>query len=174
MLMQNLLQVGMVEGGCSVRIQKFSSDSKKINGVPTSINLDPKRVSKVSPNTAKESKKTNHIPIDKTKGCNESTFNNCKDVANIVYRKFITMEAIKESFGKLKNKSPGLDDLVKTNWKASTFSKLHKELVDQSYKPKPAKRIYIPKPNGGMRPISIASSKDKVVQGLLKKALEPS
>jgi retron-type reverse transcriptase len=84
------------------------------------------------------------------------------------------MEAIKESFGKLKNKSPGLDDLFKANWKESTFSKLHKELVDQSYKPKPAKRIYIPKPNGEMRPISIALSKDKVVQGLLKKALEAS
>jgi group II intron reverse transcriptase/maturase len=172
--MQNLHQVGMVKGGSSVGIRKFSSDSKKINSVPTSINLDPKRVPKVSPNTSKESKKTNHIPIDKTKGCNESTSNNCKDVAKIVYRKFITMKAIKESFGKLKNKSPGLDDLVKTNWKESTFSKLHKELVDQSYKPEPVKRIYIPKPNGGMRPISVASSKDKVVQGLLKKALEAS
>lgn len=91
MLMQNLHQIGMVKGGSSVGIRKFSSDSKKINSVPTSINLDPKRVPKVSPNTSKESKKTNHIPIDKTKGCNESTSNNCKDVAKIVYRKFITI-----------------------------------------------------------------------------------
>ena len=68
MLMQNLHQVGMVKGGCSVGIQTFSSDSKKINSVPTSINLDPKRVPKVSPNTSKELKKTNHIPIDKIKG----------------------------------------------------------------------------------------------------------
>jgi group II intron reverse transcriptase/maturase len=174
MLMQNLHKVGMVKGGCNVKIRKFSSDSKKINSVPISINLDPIRVPKVFLNTPKESKKTKHIPIVKTKGCNESTSNNCEDVAKIVYRNFITIEAIKESFGKLKNKSPGLDDLVKTNWKESTFLKLHKELVDQSYKPKPAKRIYIPKPNGGVRPISIASSKDKVVQGLLKKALEAS
>jgi hypothetical protein len=70
MLMQNLHQVGMVKGGCSVEIRKFSSDNKKINSVPTSINLDPKRVPKVSPNTSKESKKTNYISIDKTKGCN--------------------------------------------------------------------------------------------------------
>lgn len=115
MLMHNLLQVGMVKRGCSVRILKFSSDSKKINSVPTSIYLDPKRAPKVSPNTSKELKKTNCIPLNKTKGCNESTSNNCNDVAKIVYRKFITMEAIKESFGKLKNKSPGLDDLVKAN-----------------------------------------------------------
>ena len=52
--------------------------------------------------------------------------------------------------------------------------KLHKELVDQSYKPKPAKRTCIPKPNAGARLISIALSKDKLVQGLLKKALEAS
>lgn len=113
--MQNLLQVGTVKGGCSVRIRKFSSDSKKINSVPTSINLDPKRVTKISPNTSKESKKTNHIPINITEGCNESISYNCKDVAKIVYKKFITMKAIKESFGKLKNKSPGLDNLVKAN-----------------------------------------------------------
>jgi hypothetical protein len=115
MLMQNLLEVGTVKGGCSVRIRKFSSDSKKINSAPTSINLDPKRVTKVSLNTSKESKKTNHIPINITDGYNESTSYNGKDVAKIVYKKFITMEAIKESFGKLKNKSPGLDNLVKAN-----------------------------------------------------------
>lgn len=115
MLMQNLHKVGMVKGGCNVKIRKFSSDSKKTNSVPINIDLDPIRVPKVFLNTPKESKKTKHIPIAKTKGCNESTSNNCEDVAKIVYRNFITIEAIKESFGKLKNKSPGLDDLVKAN-----------------------------------------------------------
>jgi hypothetical protein len=66
MFMQNLHPVGMVKGGCSVGIRKFSSDSKKINSVSISINLDPKRVPKVAPNTSKESKKTNHIPREKS------------------------------------------------------------------------------------------------------------
>ena len=115
MLIQNLHKVDMVKGGCSVKIRKFSSDSKKTSSVPISINLDPIRVPKVFLNTPKELKKTKHIPVVQTKGCNESTSNNWEDVVKIVYRNFITIEAIKESFDKLKNKSPGLDDLVKTN-----------------------------------------------------------
>ena len=42
--MQNLHKVSMVKGGCSVKIRKFSSNSKKTNSVSIGINLDPKRV----------------------------------------------------------------------------------------------------------------------------------
>lgn len=51
---KNLDKVGMVKGGCSVKIRKFSSNSKKINSVSISINLDLK----VFLNTPKELKKT--------------------------------------------------------------------------------------------------------------------
>lgn len=94
--MQNLHKFGMVKGGCSVKIREFSSDSRKINSVQIGINLDPKRVPKVFMNTPKESKKTKHIPIVKTKGYNESASNNFKNVAKIVSRNFTTIKAIKE------------------------------------------------------------------------------
>jgi retron-type reverse transcriptase len=69
--------------------------------------------------------------------------------------------------------SPGIDGQTKANWKESSFLKLEKDLRSQKYQPKPAKRIYIEKPNNGKRPISIASTRDKVVQMVVKDALEP-
>lgn len=44
---------------------------------------------------------------------------------------------------------------------------------NQSYKPKPSKRIYLPKPNGGQRSLSMPTARDKVVQAAIYLQLEP-
>jgi retron-type reverse transcriptase len=54
---------------------------------------------------------------------------------------------------------------------AGLFS-LSKDLQSKKYSPKPTKKIFIPKANRKMRPLSIASSKDKIVQQSLKIILE--
>ncbi len=69
-------------------------------------------------------------------------------------------------------KTPGVDKiLVKT---PRQRGKLVDDLIkNQDWKPKPVRRVYIPKPNGKKRPLGIATIRDRCLQAIVKNALEP-
>ena len=46
-------------------------------------------------------------------------------------------------------------------------------IKNQSWKPKPVKRVYIPKANGKQRPLGIPTIQDRCLQAIVKNALEP-
>ncbi|NWJ47126.1 MAG: group II intron reverse transcriptase/maturase [Chloroflexi bacterium] len=70
-------------------------------------------------------------------------------------------------------KTPGLDKVVVKT--PAARGKLVDELCQyQTWKAQPAKRVYIAKANGKMRPLGIVSIRDRCLQAIVKNALEPS
>ena len=87
----------------------------------------------------------------------------------------LTEDFLKECFRELKrNKSPGIDG-VTTNEYEKQLAENIADLVARlkaRYRPKPVKRVFIPKPNGDKRPLGIPAVEDKIVQMAIKKILE--
>ncbi len=70
------------------------------------------------------------------------------------------------------HKTPGVDGQVATTPDERT--ELIKELLLANYgKPKPVKRVYIPKAKGKRRPLGIPTILDRCRQGMVRNALEP-
>lgn len=69
-------------------------------------------------------------------------------------------------------KTPGIDGVV-SNSNADRENLLKDGLRLKDYVPLPVRRMFIPKANGKMRPLGIPTMKDRVMQCLVKLALEP-
>ena len=78
-------------------------------------------------------------------------------------------KATQENKGK---KTAGVDKvLVKTPRKRGQM--VDDIINNQDWKPKPVRRVYIPKSNGRKRPLGIPTIRDRCLQAIVKNALEP-
>src|SRR6202166_2160091 len=73
--------------------------------------------------------------------------------------------------------APGTDGMTFAAVEASGLERwlagLREELVSKTYRPDPVRRVFIPKPDGGERPLGIPTIRDRVVQTAAKLVLEP-
>ena len=73
------------------------------------------------------------------------------------------------------SKAVGIDGITKDMYEKNleeNIQNLVKRLKNKAYKPKPARRVEIPKENGKTRPLSIYCYEDKIMQEALRRILE--
>lgn len=82
---------------------------------------------------------------------------------------YVAYEAIHANTGNL---TAGTDGKTMDGMSIPRIEELISSLKDESYHPLPAKRKYIPKKNGKLRPLGIPAFNDKLVQQVVKMILE--
>ncbi|MGC4119794.1 MAG: group II intron reverse transcriptase/maturase [Myxococcales bacterium] len=91
-----------------------------------------------------------------------------------IYRWDVLMEAYRLS--KENRGSPGVDgqtfEQIKEYGEERWLQDLQRELQARTYRPQPVRRVLIPKPGGGERPLGIPTIKDRVAQTAAKLILE--
>lgn len=77
------------------------------------------------------------------------------------------------AYSSLRKKSGGVDGVPIENVTLGDILSLSVELKTKHYQPNPVKRLYISKGYGKLKPLGIASTKDKIVQQVLLMVLQP-
>jgi hypothetical protein len=103
------------------------------------------------------------------------TFDNDNRCTN-AYKLLINSDFLLGSYGKIKSKpgnmTPGSDTTTLDGISIKYVENLNRSLKEESWSPKPTRRVYIEKANGKKRPLGISSPRDKIVQESMRKVLE--
>jgi RNA-directed DNA polymerase len=97
----------------------------------------------------------------------------------LLYDKICREDILRHAYGLTRSNAgaPGADGVSFAQIEASGveawLAGLREELVSKTYRPDPVRRVLIPKPDGGERPLGIPTIRDRVVQTAAKLVLEP-
>lgn len=94
---------------------------------------------------------------------------------NALMHHVYNIDALRDSFYSLKrNAAKGVDGITWDSYEeklATNLSNLSERLKKGAYRAKPVRRVYIPKPDGQLRPLGVPSLEDKIVQKTMVKVL---
>src|SRR6266702_5120124 len=97
----------------------------------------------------------------------------------VLYDKICREDILRHAYGLARANAgaPGVDGVSFAQIEASGLEAwlagLRAELVSKTYRPDPVRRVMIPKPDGGERPLGIPTIRDRVIQTAAKLVLEP-
>ncbi|WP_078557055.1 reverse transcriptase/maturase family protein [Bacillus alkalicellulosilyticus] len=89
-----------------------------------------------------------------------------------LYNKAFYLEAYQNIYATEGNMTAGTDGQTIDGMSIERIEKVIDLLKSEEYQPNPARRTYIPKKNGGKRPLGIPSFEDKLVQEIVRRILE--
>jgi len=88
----------------------------------------------------------------------------------------LNVEFLKDCYNKLdRNKAVGIDEVSWQEYNSNVdenLQKLVQKLKNKSFRPLPAKRVYIPKGNGETRPLGISTIENKIVESGISRILQ--
>ena len=109
----------------------------------------------------------------------------CKAKAEPAYRFYLLYDKIHRddilahayALARVNAGAPGVDGMtfaaVEAMGLEEWLADIRKDLVAKTYRPAPVRRVMIPKPGGGERPLGIPTIRDRVTQTAAKLALKP-
>ena len=97
----------------------------------------------------------------------------------VLYDKICREDILRHAYGLARSNAgaPGVDGVsfaqIEERGLGAWLAGLREELISKTYRPDPVRRVMIPKPDGGERPLGIPTIRDRVVQTAAKLVLEP-
>src|SRR6267378_467100 len=97
----------------------------------------------------------------------------------VLYDKIYREDILRHAYGLARANAgaPGVDGVsfaqIEEKGLEAWLAGLREDLVSKTYRPDPVRRVRIPKPGGGERPLGIPTIRDRVVQTAAKLVLEP-
>src|SRR5215469_13555797 len=97
----------------------------------------------------------------------------------VLYDKICREDILRHAYGLARANAgaPGVDGIdfgqIEQKGLEAWLAGLREDLVSKRYRPDPVRRVRIPKPGGGERPLGIPCVRDRVVQTAAKLIIEP-